>query len=63
MSYLRSIAYGQLIIENAKINKIEDDLLDQIFDFMVRDFSKFALQTSFQKQTDALEFRWFYLNS
>ncbi|MEO5970967.1 MAG: acyl-CoA dehydrogenase [Bdellovibrionia bacterium] len=38
------VAYGQLIIENAKIYEIEDDLLDQIFDFMVRDFSKFALQ-------------------
>ncbi len=38
------VAYGQLIIENAKIEKIENDLLDQIFDFMVRDFSKYALQ-------------------
>jgi len=38
------VAYGQLIIENAKIYKVEDELLDQIFDFMVRDFSKFALQ-------------------
>ncbi|KAA3662601.1 MAG: acyl-CoA dehydrogenase [Chloroflexi bacterium] len=38
------VAYGQLIIENAKIYNIENDLLDQIFDFMVRDFSKFALQ-------------------
>ena len=38
------VAYGQLIIENAKIYKVADELLDQIFDFMVRDFSKFALQ-------------------
>jgi acyl-CoA dehydrogenase len=38
------VAYGQLIIENARIYAIGDDLLDQIFDFMVRDFSKFALQ-------------------
>jgi acyl-CoA dehydrogenase len=38
------VAYGQLLIENAKIYKIEDALLDQIFDFMVRDFSKYALQ-------------------
>jgi acyl-CoA dehydrogenase len=38
------VVYGQLIIENARIYQIEDDLLDQIFDFMVRDFSKFALQ-------------------
>jgi acyl-CoA dehydrogenase len=38
------VPYGQLIIENAKILNIEDDILDQIFDFIVRDFSKFALQ-------------------
>ena len=38
------VSYGQLIIENAKLYNIEDDLLDQIFDFIVRDFSKFALQ-------------------
>jgi len=37
-------AYGQLIIENAKIYKIGEDIPDQIFDFLVRDFSKFALQ-------------------
>jgi len=38
------VVYGQLILENAKIYAIGDDLLDQIFDFMVRDFSKHALQ-------------------
>jgi len=38
------VVYGQLILENAKLMNIEDDLIDQIFDFMVRDFSKFALQ-------------------
>ncbi|MBL0121210.1 MAG: acyl-CoA dehydrogenase [Betaproteobacteria bacterium] len=38
------VVYGQLILENAKIYGVESELLDQIFDFMVRDFSKFALQ-------------------
>jgi acyl-CoA dehydrogenase len=38
------IAYGQLILENAKIYDIDTDIIDQIFDFMIRDFSKFALQ-------------------
>lgn len=38
------VVYGQLILENARIYDIGDDLVDQIFDFMVRDFSKFALQ-------------------
>jgi len=38
------VAYGQLIIENAVLRNIENDVLDQIFDFMIRDFSKHALQ-------------------
>ncbi len=38
------VAYGQLIIEKSKIEAIDDDIVDQIFDFMIRDFSKFALQ-------------------
>ncbi len=40
------VAYGQLILEysNDPQNGLNDDLIDQIFDFMIRDFSKFALQ-------------------
>jgi acyl-CoA dehydrogenase len=38
------VAYGQLIIEEAVMTKLDPDLVDQIFDFMVRDFSKHALQ-------------------
>lgn len=38
------VAYGQLILESWHENEIDDDLIDQIFDFMVRDFSKYALQ-------------------
>jgi acyl-CoA dehydrogenase len=34
------VAYGQLIIEKAHMDDVPDHLLDQIFDFMVRDFSK-----------------------
>lgn len=37
------VVYGQLILENAPVYDIDDILLDQIFDFIVRDFSKFAL--------------------
>jgi len=37
------VVYGQLVLENAKIYGMADEVLDQIFDFMVRDFSKFAL--------------------
>ncbi len=38
------VVYGQLILENAKIYDVEDDLVDQMFDFIIKDFSKFALQ-------------------
>ena len=38
------VAYGQLILEKYKMEDLDDDLVEQIFDFMVRDFSKFALQ-------------------
>ena len=37
------VAYGQLILENKPIMGVEDDLIDQIFDVMIRDFSKFAI--------------------
>ena len=37
------VVYGQLILEAAPIHGIGDDTIDQIFDFMVRDFSAHAL--------------------
>jgi len=38
------VVYGQLVLENAKIWNIEEALIDQIFEVLVGDFSKFALQ-------------------
>lgn len=38
------VVYGQLILEAAALHAIGDDLVDQIFDVLVRDLSKFALQ-------------------
>ncbi len=38
------VVYGQLICENAKLLGIGNTMVDQIFDFLVRDFSKFALE-------------------
>ncbi|MDT8422858.1 MAG: acyl-CoA dehydrogenase [Desulfuromonadales bacterium] len=37
------IAYAQLILENSRIYALDDDLLEQIFTFLVKDFSAFAL--------------------
>jgi acyl-CoA dehydrogenase len=38
------VVYAQLVLENASIYAIAENTIDQIFDFMIRDFSKFALQ-------------------
>jgi acyl-CoA dehydrogenase len=37
------VVYGQLVLENAEIYGIEDDLIDEIFDVNIRDFSRFAV--------------------
>jgi acyl-CoA dehydrogenase len=36
--------YAQLLLENAEIYAIDRALVDQIFDVMVRDFSRFAVE-------------------
>jgi acyl-CoA dehydrogenase len=38
------VVYGQLILEQAKFDGVDPDIINQIFDFMVRDFARFALQ-------------------
>jgi acyl-CoA dehydrogenase len=38
------VVYGQLILEQAQLERLDGDILNQIFDFMVRDFARFALQ-------------------
>lgn len=38
------VVYGQLILENSRLYGIGEDTVDQMFDCMVRDLSKFALQ-------------------
>jgi acyl-CoA dehydrogenase len=37
------VVYAQLALENARIYELGDALLDQIFDFMVRDLARHAL--------------------
>jgi acyl-CoA dehydrogenase len=51
------VAYGQLILENCKIMKVSNDMVDQIFDFMIRDFSKFALQLYSKTSSTAIQKR------
>ena len=38
------IPYAQLILENAEYYDLSDDMIEQIFDFMVRDFGRYALE-------------------
>ena len=38
------VVYGQLILEQAQFDTVSPDIINQIFDFMVRDFAHFALQ-------------------
>jgi acyl-CoA dehydrogenase len=37
------IVYGQLILEHAELTGLDDDIVDQIFDFQIRDFSAYAV--------------------
>jgi acyl-CoA dehydrogenase len=38
------VVYGQLILEQVGISGIDSAILNQMFDFMVRDFARFAMQ-------------------
>ena len=49
------VVYGQLILENAPAHSVEDDVIDQIFDCLVRDFSKFALQLYSKTSSTAVQ--------
>ena len=51
------IVYGQLILEQAALTGLDDDIVDQIFDFQIRDFNTYAVAlhgkpTSTQAQQD-----------
>ena len=37
------IVYGQLVLEQAALTGLDDDIIDQIFDFQIRDFSTYAV--------------------
>ncbi len=37
------VVYGQLILEQAALSGLDEDLVDQIFDVLVRDFSAYAV--------------------
>ena len=45
------VVYGQLILENVEVYSVDSDLVDQIFDYMVRDLSGYALKLYSQPST------------
>ena len=49
------VVYGQLILENARIDATDADLLEEIFAFLIRDFSSFALQMSLNYENSAAQ--------
>lgn len=47
------IVYAQLVLEGAKLNEVEDELIDQIFALFIKDINKFALtQANNQNNTE-----------
>ena len=38
------VAYGQLIIESANMEKVPDFVINQMFDVFIRDFTGFAIE-------------------
>jgi acyl-CoA dehydrogenase len=52
------VVYAQLILENARLYGIEPDLVDQIFDFLVRDVSEFALQLYSKASSTPEQMQW-----
>jgi acyl-CoA dehydrogenase len=49
------VVYAQLILENARLYDMDDDLIDQIFEFMVRDVSGHALGALGQPSSSDLQ--------
>jgi acyl-CoA dehydrogenase len=47
------VVYAQLILENARIYAIEPALIDQIFDVLVRDFSRHAVELHGRRASNA----------
>jgi acyl-CoA dehydrogenase len=49
------IVYAQLVLENAHIYQVGADIIDQIFDVLVRDLSRFAVQLHGKPSTTAAQ--------
>jgi acyl-CoA dehydrogenase len=52
------VVYGQLILEQARILGLGDDLVDQIFDFQIRDFSAHAVALHGKPSSTVAQQEW-----
>ncbi len=52
------VVYGQLICEQAALEGVDDDTLDQIFDVMVRDFSGYAVSLHGRASSTEAQQEW-----
>ncbi|MCB0943098.1 MAG: acyl-CoA dehydrogenase, partial [Mycobacterium sp.] len=52
------VVYGQLILEQAELLGLADDLVDQIFDVQIRDFSGYAVTLHGKSSSTAAQQEW-----
>jgi acyl-CoA dehydrogenase len=52
------VVYGQLILEQAELIGLDRDLVDQIFDFQIRDFSAHAVSLHGKPSSTAAQQEW-----
>ncbi|RVW03865.1 acyl-CoA dehydrogenase family protein [Rhodococcus xishaensis] len=52
------VVYGQLILEQADIVGLDRDLIEQIFDFQIRDFSRYAVALHGKTSSTAEQQKW-----
>ena len=52
------VVYGQLILEQAELIDLERDLLDQIFDFQIRDFTAHAISLHGKSSSTDAQQEW-----
>ena len=52
------VVYGQLILEQANLIDVDRDVLDQIFDFQVRDFSAYAIALHGKPSSSSAQQDW-----
>ncbi|MGW4109953.1 acyl-CoA dehydrogenase [Actinosynnema sp. NPDC004786] len=52
------VVYGQLVLEQARITDLDTDVLDQVFDVLVRDFSAYAVGLHGKASSTEAQQRW-----